>query len=56
MPGSYSRDYNNATAAKLVHCDNVVTRAGCRGQTTGDIYRKWDVNDDDSHIAACNSR
>ena len=55
MSGSYGHDYCNASAAELVHWDNVVTKTGCRGQTTGDIYRKWDVRDDmfDSDIAAC---
>ena len=39
MTGSYGRNYNNATAAELVHWDNVVTKSGYRGRTTGDIYR-----------------
>ena len=46
MFGSYGHDYKNASAEELVRWDNIITKAGCRGRTTGDIYRKWDPSND----------
>lgn len=47
MSGSYGHEYATATVEELVRWDNIITKAGCRGRSTsGDIYRKWDANDD----------
>jgi len=40
LSGSYGHDYCNASAAELVHWNNVATKAECRGRTICDIYRK----------------